>query len=229
MRVRLRIWSLCSPRGRPSWRNGAVAAEGQEGTRDFRPPCAARRLATLSEAGGAGQYALPAPQRLAVAISGYDHSHARRCRDVGRRGLVGGRGPAGRGRPRRGGRVDAALRPAQRRELRHLLHYRRPARCPSGGRRPRRPALHPELRAAVRAGRGVEFRAGVHVGPHSPALRPLQQRPQVLDAARARDRPGRRPRRHRPLRARGPGARRTLAAAARRRTGTRTSRISSSR
>ena len=70
MRVRSRIWSLCSPRGRPSWRNGAVAAEGQEGTRDFRPPCAARRLATLSEAGGAGQYAFPAPQRLAVTISG---------------------------------------------------------------------------------------------------------------------------------------------------------------
>ena len=37
---------------------------------------------------------------------------------------------------------------------------------------------------------------------HAPALRALQQRPEVRDAARARARPRRRPRRHRPLRAR---------------------------
>ena len=122
--------------------------------------------------------------------------------DVGRRGLVRGGGAAGRVRPRRGRRVDAALRPARGRELRHLLLARRPARRPSRGRRARRSPLHPELRAPVRGDGRRQLRPGVHRRPHAPALRALQQRPEVLDAARSRERPRRRAGRHRPLRAR---------------------------
>ena len=73
-------------------------------------------------------------------------SHARRRRDVGRRGFVGRRGPAGRGRPRGHRPVDAALRSARvARGVRVLLQPRRPARRPAR----RRDARHSRTTSSI--------------------------------------------------------------------------------
>ena len=93
---------------------------------------------------GAGREAPSPGTGEAVTMSRRPH----RRRDVGRRGLVGGRGAAGRSGPRRGRRVDAALRPARGR-LRFLLHDRRPARCPAGRGAARHSPLHRQLRVAL--------------------------------------------------------------------------------
>ena len=94
--------------------------------------------------------------------------------------------------------------PADRRQpdVRQLLHARRPSRRAARGGGDQHPALHPELRAAVRRAGRVELRPRVRLGPHAAPLRALQQRPEVRDAARARARLRRRRGRHRPLRAR---------------------------
>ena len=71
--------------------------------------------------------------------------------------------------------------------LRHLLHARRPARRAARGGAPRHPALHPQLRVALRRRTcSLELRARVRRGPHADPLRALQQRAEVRDAARAR-------------------------------------------
>ena len=160
--------------------------------------------------------------------------HARRRRDVGRRGFGGRRRADGRSGPRRRRRLDAALRSAAARgrqpRLRLVLLARRSARRAPRRRRPRRAALHHELRAAVRRARRRSLRRRLHAGPHADPVHALQQRSQVLDAARARRRARGRRARHRALRARrlrrGPPAATCCAAAS---TAAATSRTSCSR
>ena len=76
------------------------------------------------------------------------------------------------------------------------------ARCAPRRRGDRHSALRHELRAAVRGSGHRQLRWRVRRRPHSPALRALQQRPQIRDAARTCPRPRRRTARHRPLRTR---------------------------
>ena len=133
--------------------------------------------------------------------------HVRRGR------FVGCRGPAGGGRARRGGRVDAPAR--CRRHLQRQQPLLLLARCGRGCPARGRPAGHPLLRAQPRA-RVRGRRAGAVLrrlprGPHAQPLRRLQLAGQVRGAAG----PGPPPLRlrrggHRPLRAHraAPGPRR---------------------
>ena len=82
----------------------------------------------------------------------------------------------------------SCIRPARRSDVRLLLHARRPARRAARRLDARLPSLHPEPRAAVSGDGDLELRPRVRLGPDSPALRALQQRSEVLDAARARAR-----------------------------------------
>ena len=92
------------------------------------------------------------------------------------------------------------------------------ARRAARRRRHRHSALHREFRAAVRRAGRLEFRARVRRGPDAAALRALQQRPEVRDAARARARASAPSSGDRSLRARrARRGTRALSAAARRR------------
>ena len=94
----LRAMGLPSPRARNSLRFSLGAGHDRRGNRlRRRRPAGARRASCAASAAR--------PRRCA--------SHARRRRDVGRRGFVGRREPARRGRPRGHRPVDAALRPAR--------------------------------------------------------------------------------------------------------------------
>ena len=92
-------------------------------------------------------------------------------------------------------------------QLRQLLLARRPAGRTPGRRRDQHPALHPRPREAVRRPRRLQLRERVRRGPHAAALRALQQRPEVLDAGRARRGLRRRGGGHGPLRPRRAGRR----------------------
>ena len=65
------------------------------------------------------------------------------------------------------------------RDVRLLLHARRPARRPPRGGVARDPALHREPRAAVPRDRRRQLRQRVPRRPHAAALRALQHRPEV--------------------------------------------------
>ena len=105
-------------------------------------------------------------------------------------------------------------RPAR---VRHLLHHRRSLRRAARRRHHRHPALHRQLRIAVRRARHLELRARVRVGPHADPLLALQQRSEVRRAARSRQGLRRRATGDGPLRAHRARRRRPLSPVSRRR------------